>query len=158
MERKRKPRRNQDQLEIDQRVGRWVMHRRIELGITQIELGERLGIVTQQVQKYEVGANRIGSSRLWDLSRILKVSPSYFFEEDTTPERTQSDLKFAGYVSRIDQGQRQALMGLIQALDPSALSQHPRAINPAPGDPKTAPELTISKGGYVTHINGRKIV
>lgn len=50
------------------------------LGLSQERLGELLGVSYQQVQKYERGANRIGSSRLHDLSRILSVPVSYFFE------------------------------------------------------------------------------
>src|SRR5262249_8051895 len=44
-------------------------------------VGEAMGLTFQQVQKYERGANRIGASRLWDMSRILSCPISYFFEE-----------------------------------------------------------------------------
>ena len=53
-----------------------------------------LGVTFQQVQKYERGANRVGSSRLFDLSRVLDVTVSYFFE-DMAPgvqEKTPSKL------------------------------------------------------------------
>jgi transcriptional regulator with XRE-family HTH domain len=43
-------------------------------------LGKKLGVTFQQVQKYESGANRIGGSRLWDISGILDVPVGYFFE------------------------------------------------------------------------------
>ncbi len=49
-------------------------------GLTQTQLGEKLGISFQQVQKYEKGTNRIGSSRLWDMCNILDVPVSFFFE------------------------------------------------------------------------------
>jgi transcriptional regulator with XRE-family HTH domain len=48
--------------------------------MTQEQLGASLGITFQQVQKYERGANRIGASRLYDICRILEVSPQYFFD------------------------------------------------------------------------------
>lgn len=51
------------------------------LGLSQEKLGEAIGLTFQQVQKYERGANRIGASRLWDLSRALDVPVSFFFEE-----------------------------------------------------------------------------
>ena len=53
---------------------------RIMRGLTQTQLGERLGISFQQVQKYEKGTNRIGSSRLWDMGGILDVTVTFFFE------------------------------------------------------------------------------
>ncbi len=66
---------------IDVHVGRRMRMRRTLLGMTQTSLGEALGLTFQQVQKYENGKNRIGSSRLYDLARVLDVSVEYFFEE-----------------------------------------------------------------------------
>jgi len=54
--------------------------RRTLLGFSQQKLGTALGLTFQQIQKYERGANRIGSSRLYRLSRILDVEVAYFFE------------------------------------------------------------------------------
>jgi transcriptional regulator with XRE-family HTH domain len=51
------------------------------IGMSQEKLGELLGLTFQQVQKYEKGANRIGASRLYDISNILNVPVQYFFEE-----------------------------------------------------------------------------
>ncbi len=50
------------------------------LGMSQSKLGELLGVTFQQIQKYEKGSNRIGVHRLRLTARVLKVSPSYFFE------------------------------------------------------------------------------
>lgn len=66
---------------IDVHVGGRVRLRRTLLGMSQEKLGEALGLTFQQVQKYERGANRIGASRLYDLSRVLDVPVSYFFED-----------------------------------------------------------------------------
>ena len=66
---------------VDEHVGGRVRFRRTLLGVTQQQLAEALGVTFQQVQKYEKGANRIGSSRLYDLSTILDVPVGYFFEE-----------------------------------------------------------------------------
>jgi len=66
---------------IDVHVGIRVRLRRTLMGMSQEKLGEALGLTFQQVQKYERGANRIGASRLFDLSRVLEVPISYFFEE-----------------------------------------------------------------------------
>ncbi|MCC7272173.1 MAG: helix-turn-helix transcriptional regulator [Alphaproteobacteria bacterium] len=66
---------------IDVHVGQRVRKRRMEMGMSQEKLGLALGLTFQQVQKYERGANRIGASRLFDLSRVLEVQIAYFFEE-----------------------------------------------------------------------------
>ena len=66
---------------IDVHVGNRVRLRRTLLGMSQEKLGEALGLTFQQVQKYERGANRIGASRLFDLSRVLDVPISFFFED-----------------------------------------------------------------------------
>lgn len=66
---------------VDIHVGSRVRQRRTLLGMSQEKLGDALGLTFQQVQKYERGANRVGASRLHDISRILDVPVSYFFEE-----------------------------------------------------------------------------
>ena len=58
---------------VDVRVGARRRLRRNMLGLSQEKLGEAIGLTFQQVQKYERGANRIGASRLYELSRILDV-------------------------------------------------------------------------------------
>jgi transcriptional regulator with XRE-family HTH domain len=65
---------------IDKHVGIRLRMRRIEMGMTQEKLAEAFGLTFQQVQKYEKGMNRIGSSRLHQAATILKIPVSYFFE------------------------------------------------------------------------------
>ena len=69
---------------VDVHVGSRLRMRRTLLGLSQQKLGGKLGLTFQQVQKYERGANRIGASRLFELSKILDVPPSFFFEEMPT--------------------------------------------------------------------------
>jgi len=64
----------------DQHVGGRVRMRRKMLAMSQAQLAEALGITYQQVQKYERGANRIGASRLQQISHILQVPVAFFFE------------------------------------------------------------------------------
>ena len=66
---------------VDAHVGSRVRLRRMLIGMSQEKLGECLGLTFQQVQKYEKGANRIGASRLYDISSILGVPVSYFFDD-----------------------------------------------------------------------------
>ena len=65
---------------IDQHVGSRVRMRRVLLGLSQEKLGDALGVTFQQVQKYEKGTNRIGASRLQQISTFLNVAPSFFFD------------------------------------------------------------------------------
>jgi transcriptional regulator with XRE-family HTH domain len=65
---------------IDKHVGSRVRMRRMMLSMSQEKLGDALGLTFQQVQKYEKGTNRIGASRLQQISQILQVPVAFFFE------------------------------------------------------------------------------
>ena len=66
---------------IDVHVGKRLRLRRTLLGMSQERLGEMLSLTFQQIQKYERGVNRIGSSRLYELGQILDVPVSFFFDD-----------------------------------------------------------------------------
>ncbi len=66
---------------VDVHVGNRVRLQRMLIGISQEKLGERLGLTFQQVQKYEKGINRIGASRLFELSRVLGVPVQFFYDD-----------------------------------------------------------------------------
>ncbi len=66
---------------IDIHVGARVRLRRNLLGLTLQTLAKAVGVTYQQLQKYERGVNRIGASRLFNLSRVLDVPVSFFFED-----------------------------------------------------------------------------
>ncbi len=66
---------------VDLHVGKKIRLRRSILGMSQDLLGKEIGVTFQQIQKYERGINRVGSSRLYDFSKILKVPVGYFFED-----------------------------------------------------------------------------
>ncbi len=48
--------------------------------MTQQQLGDKVGIKFQQIQKYETGTNRISASRMWDIAAVMEVPVSFFFE------------------------------------------------------------------------------
>ena len=66
---------------VDVHVGKRIRLRRTILHITQQQMAKMLGLTFQQVQKYEKGMNRVGASRLWDISRVLEVPMGFFFED-----------------------------------------------------------------------------
>jgi transcriptional regulator with XRE-family HTH domain len=68
---------------VDVTVGKRVRLRRVQLGLSQTELGKKLGVTFQQVQKYENGANRVSCSRLYEISTALDVPIVYFFTNST---------------------------------------------------------------------------
>ena len=66
---------------VDVHVGARMRQRRTLLGMSQEKLGTAVGLTFQQIQKYERGSNRIGSSRLFEFAKVLDVPVSYFFDE-----------------------------------------------------------------------------
>jgi transcriptional regulator with XRE-family HTH domain len=80
---------------VDVHVGGRVRLRRTLMGFSQEKLGEAIGLTFQQVQKYERGANRIGASRLFDLSRVLDVPVSFFYDDMADEVKNLSPLAIA---------------------------------------------------------------
>jgi transcriptional regulator with XRE-family HTH domain len=77
---------------VDKHVGSRVRMRRMMLSMSQEKLGDALGLTFQQVQKYEKGTNRIGASRLQQISHILQVPVAFFFEgAPSMPSATRVD-------------------------------------------------------------------
>ncbi len=114
--------------ETDIHIGRRLREARLARVLSQGALGKKLGVTFQQVQKYESGANRIGGSRLWDISGILEVPVSYFFEglpsagAPATPEAAEAplmrrSLKLAKEIDAIeDETVKQQMLRLVRAL------------------------------------------
>jgi transcriptional regulator with XRE-family HTH domain len=73
---------------IDVYVGAKVRMRRLMLGLSQEQLGDKLNVTFQQVQKYEKGTNRIGASRLQVMAHALQVPVSFFFDGAPSEGRT----------------------------------------------------------------------
>ncbi len=134
---------------IDVHVGSKVRMRRMMLSMSQEQLGDFLGLTFQQVQKYEWGRNRIGASRLHQLSLILQVPVSFFFEgapvefhpnstwkgaqtavEATSPAyvnecvATRDGLALITAFSRIeDPGMRHSVVDLVERIAPEPVQQ-----------------------------------
>ena len=88
---------------IDTHVGSRVRLRRTMMGMSQEKLGDALGITFQQIQKYEKGTNRIGASRMQQISEALKVPVSFFFQdapvEAGTPVTGMAEASSTSYVA-----------------------------------------------------------
>ena len=66
---------------IDEAIGRQIRERRRMLGMTQLQLAATIGIASQQIQKYEIGANRLSVSRLVEIATALEVPVGWFFRD-----------------------------------------------------------------------------
>ncbi len=71
---------------VDVRVGNRLRLRRTALGISQEELGRKLDLTFQQIQKFESGSNRISASYLFEIAKVMRVPVSYFFEGADQPD------------------------------------------------------------------------
>lgn len=78
--------------DVDGFVGRRVRMRRAQVSMSQTRLAKLLGVTFQQVQKYELGKNRIGAGRLYEIAGILGVPISYFYEGLYENERSVADV------------------------------------------------------------------
>ena len=85
---------------VDKTIGMRLRARRMEMKITLQELGDALGISSQQVQKYEQGVNRIGPSRLIQLANVMGCSMAYFLPD--TDGKQPATSKFAEFLATKD--------------------------------------------------------
>ncbi len=65
---------------VDVHVGKRVRQRRWMLGMTQKQLGDKIGIRLQQIRKFEAATNRLSARGMWDIATALEVPVEYFFE------------------------------------------------------------------------------
>ena len=107
---------------VDVHVGAQVHRLRILAGMSQTVLGEHLGLTFQQVRKNEKGWNRIGASRLWELSQLFNVPVAEFFEglgkpgpRPKTAQLKLEDLQLIRYYSACPPAIQKEIMGLLRA-------------------------------------------
>ena len=91
---------------VDIHVGRKLKEVRIMRRLSQTDVGRKLNLSFQQIQKYEIGANRIAASRLFELSEALGVPASYFFEGITAandqPDLPNASIDIVRAIANID--------------------------------------------------------
>ena len=81
----------------DADVGRRIRARRLERGMSQSELGSKLGVTFQQIQKYEKGVNRVGAGRLYQIAEVLSIPVSFFFGGNEGGRGQKEDSIDAGF-------------------------------------------------------------
>jgi transcriptional regulator with XRE-family HTH domain len=106
-------------------MGKKIRLRRIEQRISQSDLGEKLGVSFQQVQKYERGINRVGASRLQQIAMALDVPVTFFYDGDGETKEVESLLFLDGafglrllraYSKIKDQAVRHQMVSLMEAI------------------------------------------
>jgi transcriptional regulator with XRE-family HTH domain len=152
---------------IDKHVGTRVRMRRIMLAMSQERLADALGVTYQQVQKNERGANRIGASRLQQLSEILQVPVAFFFEGAPTlapHDSNESGLSMAEIDDFVSHQDGLRLIGAFMRIDNAALRRRivmlvqeiagdERSLGTPPGGPQ--PAITLRQGARVIEDSRR---
>ncbi|HEX2135040.1 MAG TPA: helix-turn-helix transcriptional regulator [Microvirga sp.] len=82
--------------ELDHRVATRIRLRRQVIKMSQAQLGTRIGVTFQQIQKYEQGRNRVGAGRLLQIAEALNVPVSYFFEDVASSRTFDRESNFPG--------------------------------------------------------------
>ena len=77
----------------DIEMGHRIRLRRVEIGMSQAELGDELGVSFQQVQKYEKGVNRIGANRLQQIAGALKTDVNFLYGDETAKGRARTEVE-----------------------------------------------------------------
>ena len=127
-------------LPVDTLVGQNIRICRLQRGMSQTELGERIGVTFQQVQKYEKGANRVGASRLTMIADVLAVPLPTLFDGAATagqgsPEASPRHLLAKPHSLRLlqafdkvrDDGTRMALLAMVECLAGTGSPKEERA-------------------------------
>ncbi len=111
--------------EADIELGKRIRLRRVEMRMSQAELGEKLNVSFQQIQKYEKGVNRISAPRLSVIAQALGVAPTFFFGGDKENKEVDSllflDSQFSlrllrSYSSVKDQAVQRSFVSLMEAV------------------------------------------
>ncbi|KLN62395.1 XRE family transcriptional regulator [Kiloniella spongiae] len=113
---------------IENHVGQKIRERRTMLGLTQQQLADLIGVTYQQAHKYERGINRVSAGRLFEISQVLGVEVSFFYEgldnnHDAVNERQRMCLDLARNFTNIRNEKHQdALSMLCRVLSEQSLS------------------------------------
>lgn len=100
-------------------VGQRLKARRKALGLSQTELGEKIDVSYQQVQKYEAGTNEVKPDRMMQLCGVLGVPVTYFFpdnEHELVDPYSAEDYKIMGMIKRLRLRDRMLVANLVRSM------------------------------------------
>ena len=110
--------------EIDEIVGQRIKALRLARGLSQSELGARVGVTAQQIQKYENAQNRVSASRLMNIAAVMGVAPGHFFGDmrvngaPSGPDLLSDSraMSLLRAFSRMPEAQKSALLSMAEAM------------------------------------------
>jgi transcriptional regulator with XRE-family HTH domain len=116
---------------IDEEVGANLREYRIRAGLSQTDLGTKIGVTFQQIQKYEKGSNAIATARLPGICEVLNISPNDLYgslykkgkPREPAPQMSSFAVKLALTIDGLSRGKRVAIAGLIQTLTGEEISE-----------------------------------
>ena len=97
------------------------LHRKA-LGLTQTELGEKLGVKTNAVSKWECGrVDDIPTSKIKAMAKLFDVQPSYLIDENQPAptnegELGEEDKKLLMMIHNLSPENRARIVAIIEAL------------------------------------------
>lgn len=147
---------------VDVHVGARVRERRVMQGMSQQVLGERVNLTFQQIQKYERGFNRISASMLWRIAETLDVPVSFFFDglaegkTRASDDLGRSELTLIRHFRAAPVDVQQIVLGLLRDLCKGAVVEDDSRSEEVV-DVDMENEVKVDRGGYVTHIGGKRI-
>jgi transcriptional regulator with XRE-family HTH domain len=107
---------------VDLAVARRIRRRRLELGLTQQQVAELIGMIPRQARRYELGISRVSASRLHQIAQTLGVEVGYFFEDVDPEGRGGAEPDEAG------RGQRRRLLELVRHAAAIRDPEHRKAV------------------------------
>jgi len=118
---------------IEAHVGQKIRERRTMLGLTQQQLAGLIGVTYQQAHKYERGINRVSAGRLYEISQVLGIEISFFYEglnkvEDDMTERQRMCLDLARNFSRIKNEKYQDALSMLCRVLSDKIDKEPDAV------------------------------
>lgn len=104
--------------DLDKKIGRVLRSLRQKRGISQTELGDKIGVTFQQVQKYETGKNRLSGSRMQIAAEVLNVSPAVFFsaEEYALAKDNKMINELVGSFEKLTDKQKHAVLEMVKGM------------------------------------------
>jgi transcriptional regulator with XRE-family HTH domain len=102
---------------VDRIVGQVIKNKRIERGLSQGEVGDAIGVSHQQIQKYEIGKNRLVASKLYDISTFLNANISCFFQIENNFEEFETDtMKLLRNYNKLSDRDKRVVQSMVKRL------------------------------------------
>ncbi|MDC9596063.1 helix-turn-helix transcriptional regulator [Xenorhabdus sp. XENO-2] len=82
-------------MQVSMLVGKRIQMKRREIGVTAVELADKIGVSHQQLSRYERGTNRISLEHLVAISITLETPIDWFLVDCFTPPKVHMNNQYA---------------------------------------------------------------